>query len=335
MRLPLLAVLALLLGFAGSEPTPSSGHSRKCAGLPDSLDFSRRTVVASTSSSSGVTSSGATTASATSGGDFWTYHPANATLSLDLSAILYLDDSKCVDESQTVTHFKIDLISVKKETVKTSGKRCRVLGRHSVVQSSGDINSTHPYHTFTYVQGLYYIRVSLCTPTRSGHAYCMANLRRTKCSDVRNFVATQPKNEGACHFRAPTDLTVNVTAETSSSGSWSSSSAWYFLRPDSRTCSVDVRAAVPTCTAHQDYDKMVVAVVRMGLDEPCAFDDQTDLMMANLALTSPADSHSPSSISSNGQPSNVTVDIVHMENCSENGDCSEEGGAHFQHAIHR
>ena len=307
-----MAILAVL-GFAGSEPTPSSGHAdRKCAGLPDTLDFSRRTVVASTPSVS-------STVTATSGGDFWTYHPGNASLSLDLSAILYLDDSKCMDESQTVTHFKVDLISVKKESVKTSGKRCRVLGRNSVVQSTGDINSTHPFHTFTYVQGLYYIRVSLCTPTprRTQHAYCMANLRQTKCSDVRNFVATRPKNDGACHFRAPSDLTVNVTAETSGS-----SVAWYFR--DS-SCSVDVRAAVPTCTVHQDYDKIVVAVVRMGLDEPCAFNDRIDTMMADRALTGPPTGHRAAA-------ANVTVDIVQMKNCS-GGECEEEG-AHFEHAMH-
>ena len=150
-------------------------------------------------------------------------------------SVLYLDDSKCLGVNHTgisgsgvsgvmpitggpeVTHFKIDLVSVKKAGLKTSGKRCRVLARNSVIQSSADINSTHPFHTFTYVQGLYYIRVSLCTFTKSPPgvaSFCMANLRQTECSDVRQFSADSPKNAEACHFKAPADLTVNVTTTT-------------------------------------------------------------------------------------------------------------------------
>ena len=45
-------------------------------------------------------------------GDFWTYRPSEATLALDLSAILYLDDTACLRENQTLSHFRIDLISV-------------------------------------------------------------------------------------------------------------------------------------------------------------------------------------------------------------------------------
>ena len=66
---------------------PGGLSDRKCAGLPDSLDFSSRTIVASTSSTpTGSNSSSAEALHVSNRGDFWTYSPANATLTVDLSA---------------------------------------------------------------------------------------------------------------------------------------------------------------------------------------------------------------------------------------------------------
>ena len=251
MKVWICAVILLCAGHSGSV-TPEI--PRKCAGLPDDLDFSKRTI-----------------SSSEEGGDFWTYHPANASLTLDLSAILYLDDESCLDETQTVSYFKLDLIALsnKRAVVKTTGRRCRMLPKTSLVQSSAVLNSTHPTYTFNYVQGLYYVRLSLC---HFKDGICVANLRRIICSDVRNFKALTPKNNESCDFTAPANLTVNITNKKPS--------AWAFYLPDEGSvCQVEVRAVVPLCTAHQDYDTLAVAVVRVGLNEQCSFDDTTDYLM--------------------------------------------------------
>ena len=53
-----------------------------------------------------------------------------------------------------------------------------------------------------------------------------------------------------------------------------------------RECHVSVEASVPVCTAHQEYDQIAVAVVKMGPEElSCDFDDTVDDMM--LASTDP------------------------------------------------
>ena len=53
-----------------------------------------------------------------------------------------------------------------------------------------------------------------------------------------------------------------------------------------RECHVSVEASVPVCTAHQEYDQLAVAVVKMGPEElSCDFDDTVDDMM--LASTDP------------------------------------------------
>ena len=65
---------------------PGGLSDRKCAGLPDSLDFSSRTIVASTSSTPTGSNSSSEVLDVNNRGDFWTYSPANATLTVDLSA---------------------------------------------------------------------------------------------------------------------------------------------------------------------------------------------------------------------------------------------------------
>ena len=51
-----------------------------------------------------------------------------------------------------------------KEFAPSSVRRCRTLShKHGAyVQHSAVVNSTHPFHTFYYVQGSYYLRLSLC-----------------------------------------------------------------------------------------------------------------------------------------------------------------------------
>ena len=86
---------------------------KSCAGLPDKLDFDHKITLTSTTNSGEKSGENeAMTSNNENVGDFWTYRPSEATLALDLTAILYLDDKTCLHENQTVSYFKIDLISV-------------------------------------------------------------------------------------------------------------------------------------------------------------------------------------------------------------------------------
>ena len=102
-----------VLGTAGgvSRMFESGGVRRSCAGLPDKLDFDHKMTLTSTTNSGEREGSG-DDLNYENTGDFWTYRPSEATLALDLSAIVYLDDKACLHENQTVSHFRIDLISV-------------------------------------------------------------------------------------------------------------------------------------------------------------------------------------------------------------------------------
>ena len=80
---------------------PGGLSDRKCAGLPDSLDFSSRTIVASTSSTpTGSNSSSAEALDVSNRGDFWTYSPANATLTVDLSAGIIINSVNSLKKFQ-------------------------------------------------------------------------------------------------------------------------------------------------------------------------------------------------------------------------------------------
>ena len=113
-KLYLKILLCLFVGTADgvSRLFESGGMKRSCAGLPDKLDFDHKITLTSTTNSGqrGEKTSDDVTHENT--GDFWTYRPSEATLALDLSAILYLDDTACLHENQTLSHFRIDLISV-------------------------------------------------------------------------------------------------------------------------------------------------------------------------------------------------------------------------------
>ena len=74
----------------------------------------------------------------------------------------------------------------------SSVRRCRTLShKHGAyVQDSTVVNSTHPFHTFFYVQGSYYLRLSLChhsTALKVGDS-CVANMRHPICSQVSTFI---------------------------------------------------------------------------------------------------------------------------------------------------
>ena len=104
-----------VLGTAGGvSRTYGQGLTKKsCAGLPDKLDFDHKiTLTSTTNSGEGSGENEVIIDDNDNVGDFWTYRPSEATLALDLSAILYLDDKACLHENQTVSYFKIDLISV-------------------------------------------------------------------------------------------------------------------------------------------------------------------------------------------------------------------------------
>ena len=109
-------LLYLLVGTAGgvSRIFGKEGTKRNCAGLPDRLDFDHKITLTSTTNSGGEGSGNGVIndGSNKNVGDFWTYRPSEATLALDLSSILYLDDTACLHENQTVSQFKIDLISI-------------------------------------------------------------------------------------------------------------------------------------------------------------------------------------------------------------------------------
>ena len=194
-------LIYLLVGTAGgvSRIFGKGGTKRSCAGLPDKLDFDHKITLTSTTNSGGEGSgNGAINDGSNENvGDFWTYRPSEATLALDLSAILYLDDTACLHENQTVSHFKIDLISVDSPTdgnefKPSSVRRCRTLShKHGAyVQDNAVVNSTHPFHTFYYVQGSYYLRLSLCHNIVNAIVgdNCVANMRHPICSQVSTFI---------------------------------------------------------------------------------------------------------------------------------------------------
>ena len=73
----------------------------------------------------------------------------------------------------------------------TSVRRCRSLSQKqkAYVQDSAVVNSTHPFHTFYYVQGSYYLRLSVCHSTLAIVGdNCVANMRRPICSPVSTFI---------------------------------------------------------------------------------------------------------------------------------------------------
>ena len=107
-------LLFLFVGTAGgvSRLFEPGGIKRSCAGLPDKLDFDHKMTLTSTTNSGERRGSESEDLNYENTGDFWTYRPSEATLALDLSAILYLDDTACLHENQTLSHFRIDLISV-------------------------------------------------------------------------------------------------------------------------------------------------------------------------------------------------------------------------------
>ena len=107
--------IIFVLGTAGGvSRIYGQGLTKKsCAGLPDKLDFDHKITLTSTTNSGEKSGENeAMTSNNENVGDFWTYRPSEATLALDLTAILYLDDKTCLHENQTVSYFKIDLISV-------------------------------------------------------------------------------------------------------------------------------------------------------------------------------------------------------------------------------
>ena len=74
-----------------------------------------------------------------------------------------------------------------------------------------------------------------------------------------------------------------MLAHSTQSSYWDS---FYMGYQTVRECHVSVEASVPVCTAHQEYDQIAVAVVKMGPQElSCDFDDAVDDMM--LASTDP------------------------------------------------
>ena len=107
--------IIFVLGTAGgvSRIYGQGLMKKSCAGLPDKLDFDHKITLTSTTNSGEKSGENeAMTSNNENVGDFWTYRPSEATLALDLTAILYLDDKTCLHENQTVSYFKIDLISV-------------------------------------------------------------------------------------------------------------------------------------------------------------------------------------------------------------------------------
>ena len=107
--------IIFVLGTAGgvSRIYGQGLMKKSCAGLPDKLDFDHKITLTSTTNSGEKSGENeAMTSNNENAGDFWTYRPSEATLALDLTSILYLDDKTCLHENQTVSYFKIDLISV-------------------------------------------------------------------------------------------------------------------------------------------------------------------------------------------------------------------------------
>jgi hypothetical protein len=252
-----VAITVLLLQHCccGSERNTES-----CSALPPKLTFARND-------------------------SLWTYNPSEASLSLNFDNYLFFSRDWCSITTASETegyypYFKVDLISTERrrgsgaQTLKSRGairNRCRRLRKGSYIQNSAILHVNQTRHSFNYVQGMYYMRISACkSPNQCDNDDLI-------CSESLTLAADFGKNTNVCEYDFPSNVSADIIDTSSSrfprfyglvSRQYSNDSEenWF--------CDINLRAIIPLCTAHQSYDTVTVTAVEVnkGEDE-CSFAD--------------------------------------------------------------
>ena len=201
----------------------------------------------------------------------WSYKPREASLSLNFDNFLFFSRDWC-SISEYVPYFQVDLIStnLNRENLKDEKSReaargkCRRLNKGSYVQSSAILHVNKTVHTFHYVQGMYYMRLSACPDSQCRRPVDLI------CSPALTLAADVPKNKDVCEYDFPS----NVSADIIDTGP-----RFYRLdqdldelldgstganQTDNWFCDIALRAVIPLCTAHQSYDTVTVTAVELG-----------------------------------------------------------------------
>ena len=273
------AFLVFIVGLVG---LCGAGKELSCSKLPTKLSFSQNDTL-------------------------WTYQPSQASLSLEFDDYLFFSQDWCEirDESYYYPYFKIDLISTSKprhsgydsglQSREAVRERCRRLRKGSFIQASAVLHVNKTRHTFHYVQGLYYMRLSACKIVKKkGHQQDHGGHQEDEqcqddliCSDSQILEAEVPKNEDVCEYDFPNNVSAEIL-ETSSRF------ARYYSAGNSKTtdtatpgmnndtagmfCDIALRAIIPLCTAHQSYDTVTVIPVEVDPEHGCNFGDFHDQM---------------------------------------------------------
>ena len=224
------------------------GGKESCSALPPKLKFSQNDTL-------------------------WTYQPSEASLSLDFADFLFFSRDWCsIKEESYYPYFKVDLISTSnprysydnlksREAVRD---RCRRVKQGSYIQSYAILNVNKTRHTFHYVQGLYYMRLSACK-SLGKNGKCLDDLI---CSDSQTLVADVPKNEDVCEYEFPSNVSAEII-DTSSRYT----RVYHNETSDHLFCDIALRAVIPLCTAHQSYDTVSVTPVEVDPEHGCNFAD--------------------------------------------------------------
>ena len=240
----------------------------------------------------------------------WTYQPSQASLSLEFDDYLFFSQDWCEirDDSYYYPYFKIDLISTSKprhsgydsglQSREAVRERCRRLRKGSFIQASAVLHVNKTRHTFHYVQGLYYMRLSACKIVKKGHQdgasggleeveQCQDDLI---CSDSQILEAEVPKNEDVCEYDFPNNVSAEILETSSRFARYYSSSSSVSAGNSKTTsgtppgvagnnetagmfCDIALRAIIPLCTAHQSYDTVTVIPVEVDPEHGCNFGD--------------------------------------------------------------
>ena len=183
------------------------------------------------------------------------YNATSETLFLDLTDIIYKFCSDSVYSPNISFSFKLDLISTqrnKKRNLKCPESQSFVKDSKSVVIGSTKIDPSNPMTLFRYIQGNYFLRISECTKYPS-------KCRVVSCSQLLVLRPQVAKNTEVC-TQSPSNVSAVKIRDTTKV-------------LDFHTCSVEVNAVVPLCTARQDYSKARVFTVEVGLDGDCSLAD--------------------------------------------------------------
>ena len=183
------------------------------------------------------------------------YNATAESLFLDLTDIIYKFCSDSVYNANLSFSFRLDLISTqrnKKKNLKCPESQNFQRDSKSILISSTRLDPSNPVTLYRYVQGNYFLRVSECASYPS-------QCRVVSCSQLLALEPAVPKNVEACN-QGPSNVSAVVIKDNTKV-------------LDFHTCSVEVSAVVPLCTARQDYNRARVFTVEAGLYGDCSLAD--------------------------------------------------------------